>query len=75
VAFNGGGGLSVVPDDTALVLHHRERGRKVRWGPNRRKEARANASREGRTTAASRWKPKRSDELQRPRPVGRFEGE
>jgi hypothetical protein len=65
----------MVGDDATGALHLRERGRKVRWGPNRRKEARANASREGRTTAASRWKPKRSDELQRPRPVGRFEGE
>jgi hypothetical protein len=27
VVFDGGGGLSVVADDSALVLHHRERGR------------------------------------------------
>jgi hypothetical protein len=40
-------------------LHLGERERKVRWGSNRRKEARASNSPRGCTTTASRWKPKR----------------
>jgi hypothetical protein len=46
----------VVTDDTALVLHHGERGRKVRWGPRKARRGVANGSPSGRTTVASWWK-------------------
>jgi hypothetical protein len=42
VAFDGGGAGTVVADDTALVLHHGERERKVKWG--RRKARRGTTS-------------------------------
>jgi hypothetical protein len=35
VAFGGGGAGTVVADDVTLVLHHGERGRKVRWVPRK----------------------------------------
>jgi hypothetical protein len=56
VAFDGGGGLSVVADDTSLVLHHVERGRKVRWGPRKVRRGAPSGSPSGRTTAASQGK-------------------
>jgi hypothetical protein len=47
----------------------------VRWGPNQRKVARLAAHREGQTAATSRWNPKRSDGLRRPRPVKQVRGD
>jgi hypothetical protein len=44
VAFGGGGAGTVVADDMALVLHHGERERRVRWAPRRVEEARASGS-------------------------------
>jgi hypothetical protein len=43
-------------DDAALVLHHRERGRKVRWGPRNARRGTASSSPSGRTAVASRGK-------------------
>jgi hypothetical protein len=37
----------VAGDDVTIVLHLGERGRKVRWGSNRRKEKRASGSPRG----------------------------
>jgi hypothetical protein len=67
----GGGGFSMAGDDATVVLHLGERERKVRWGSNRWKEARASSSPRGRKAAASRRKPKRSDGLRCPR-LGKF---
>jgi hypothetical protein len=47
VAFCGGGAGTVVADDAAQVLHHGERGRKVRWGSRRAEEAWASGSPNG----------------------------
>jgi hypothetical protein len=60
VAFGGGGAGTVVADDTALVLHHGERGRKVSWGPRKVRRGTASGSPSGRTTA-SRRKSRRAD--------------
>jgi hypothetical protein len=43
----GGGGFSMAGDDATVVLHLGERERKVRWGSNRWKEARASSSPRG----------------------------
>jgi hypothetical protein len=51
VAFGGGGAGTVVADDAALVLHHGERGRKVRWGPRKARRGAASSSPSGRTAA------------------------
>jgi hypothetical protein len=72
VVVVGGGGFSMAGDDATVVLHLGERERKVRWGSNRWKEARASSSPRGRKAAASRRKPKRSDGLRCPRLVGKF---
>jgi hypothetical protein len=56
VAFDGSGAGTVVADDAALVLHHGERGRKVRWGPRKTRMGAASGSPSGRTAAASRGK-------------------
>jgi hypothetical protein len=45
VACCGGGAGMVVADDATLVLHHGERGRKVRWGPRKARRARLAAHR------------------------------
>jgi hypothetical protein len=52
VAFDGNGAGTVVADDVALVLHHGERGRKVRWGPRKARRGAASGSPSGWTTAA-----------------------
>jgi hypothetical protein len=44
VAFDGGGAGTVVTDDAALVLHHGERWRKVRWGPSKARRGAASGS-------------------------------
>jgi hypothetical protein len=44
VAFGGGGAGMVVTDDAAQVLHHKERGRKVRWGSRRARRGTASGS-------------------------------
>jgi hypothetical protein len=60
VAFDGSGGRSVVADDdVALVLHHGERGRKVRWGPRKARRGATRGSPSGRTAAASQGKSRR----------------
>jgi hypothetical protein len=56
VAFDGGGAGTVVADDTALVLHHRERGTKVRSGPRKMRRGAASGALSGRTAAASQGK-------------------
>jgi hypothetical protein len=56
VAFDGGGGLSVVADSTALVLQHGERGRKVAWGPRKAITGVANSSPSRRMVAVSQGK-------------------
>jgi hypothetical protein len=53
VAFNYGGAGTVVADDAALVLHHGESRRKVRWGPRKARRDAASSSPSGRTTAMS----------------------
>jgi hypothetical protein len=53
VALDGDGGLLVVIDDAAIVLHHGERGRKVRWGPRKVRRGTASGSPSRRTAAAS----------------------
>jgi hypothetical protein len=53
VAFGGGGAGTVVADDAALVLHHGERGRKVRWGPTKARRGAASDSPSERTVVAS----------------------
>jgi hypothetical protein len=50
VAFGDGGAGTVVTDDAALVLHHGERGRKVRWEPRKGRRGAASGSPSGRTT-------------------------
>jgi hypothetical protein len=56
VAFDGGGAGTVVADDAALVLHHRERGTKVRSGPRKMRRGAASGALSGRTAAASQGK-------------------
>jgi hypothetical protein len=59
-ALRGGvrwvGAGTVVANDAALVLHHRERGRKVTWGPRKARRGATSGSLSGRMTAASRGK-------------------
>jgi hypothetical protein len=52
VAFGGGGAGTVVADVAALVLHHGERGRKVRWEPMKVRRGAASGSPSERTTMA-----------------------
>jgi hypothetical protein len=59
VAFDGSGGLSVVADDTALVPHHGERGRKVRWGPRKASRGVTSGSSSRRTAVVSLGKSRR----------------
>jgi hypothetical protein len=59
VAFDVGGGLSVVANDAGLVLHHREIGRKVRWGPRKARRGVASGSPSGRATVVTRGKSRR----------------
>jgi hypothetical protein len=56
VAFDGGGAGTVVTDDVALALHHRERDRKVRWGPKRPGRGATSGSPSRRMRATSRGK-------------------
>jgi hypothetical protein len=59
VAFDGSGGLLVVADDAALVPHHGERGRKVRWGPRKASRGVTSGSSSGRTAVVSLGKSRR----------------
>jgi hypothetical protein len=52
VAFGGGGAGTVVVNDVALVLHHGERERKVRWEPRKARRGAASGSPSGRTATA-----------------------
>jgi hypothetical protein len=47
VVFGNGGAGTVVTDDAALVLHHGERGRKVRWGLRKVRRGAASGSPSG----------------------------
>jgi hypothetical protein len=44
MAFGGSGAGTVVADDAAQVLHHRERERRVRWGSRRARRGAASGS-------------------------------
>jgi hypothetical protein len=46
----------VIADDAALVLHHEERGREVRWGPRKARRGAASSSTTRQTAAASQDK-------------------
>jgi hypothetical protein len=59
VAFDGGGAGTVVTNDATLVLHHGERGRKLRWGPRKARRGAASGSPSVRKAAASREKLRR----------------